>query len=350
MELLIASVAVVLIVSALCSLSEAALYSVTPAYVRHLDESGAKSGRLLMHLKERIGRPITAILILNTVANTAGAVVAGAQARYVFGASAIVWFSSVFTVAVLVLAEIVPKVLGVTYSRSVARSIAWPLEFLVRVLSPVVWLTERFSALVTVGGEPVAPESEVHRLADLSAEEGSILPTEATLVKNVLKLDDVRTRDIMTPRTVVFRKSDDLTVRDMSPDAWTLPHARIPIHEAKDSDHWTGVVLRRDILAALARDEFAVTLKSLAKSLLVVPDTMRGHELLSQFLRRRRHLFGVIDEYGNIVGIVTLEDVLEELIGEEIVDETDKVVDTREAARKKSEQQLGETIRDGESG
>jgi CBS domain containing-hemolysin-like protein len=349
-ELLIASVAVVLIVSALCSLSEAALYSVTPAYVRHLDESGATSGRLLMHLKERIGRPITAILILNTVANTAGAVVAGAQARYVFGASAIVWFSSVFTVAVLVLAEIVPKVLGVTYSRSVARSIAWPLELLVRVLSPVVWLTEHFSALVAVRGEPVAPESEVHRLADLSAEEGSILPTEATLVKNVLKLDDVRTRDIMTPRTVVFRKPDDLTVRDMSPDAWTLPHARIPIHEAKDSDHWTGVVLRRDILAALARDEFAVTLKSLAKSLLVVPDTMRGHELLSQFLRRRRHLFGVIDEYGNIVGIVTLEDVLEELIGEEIVDETDKVVDTREAARKKSEQQFGETIRDGESG
>jgi CBS domain containing-hemolysin-like protein len=162
-------------------------------------------------------------------------------------------------------------------------------------------------------------------------------------------LDDVRTRDIMTPRTVVFRKPDDLTVRDMSPDAWTLPHARIPVHDAKDNDDWTGVVLRRDILAALARDEFAVTLKSLARPLLVVPDTLRGHELLSLFLRRRRHLFGVIDEYGNIIGIVTLEDLLEELIGEEIVDETDKVVDTREAARKRSEQQFGDTMQDGES-
>ena len=350
MELLIASVAVVIIVSALCSLSEAALYAVAPAYVRQLDESGAKPGRLLLRFKERIGRPITAILILNTVANTAGAVIAGAQARYIFGAPAVVWFSAAFTVAVLVLAEIVPKVLGVTHSRSVARRIAVPLDLVVRALAPVVWLTERFSKVVAGKGEPVAPESEVHRLADLSAEEGSILPKEATLVKNVLKLDDVRTRDIMTPRTVVFRKSDDLTVRDMSPDAWTLPHARIPVHDAKDNDNWTGVVLRRDILAALGRDEFEMTLKSLAKPLLVVPDTLRGYELMSLFLRRRRHLFGVIDEYGNFIGIVTLEDLLEELIGEEIVDETDKVVDTREAARKRSEQQFGDSIPGGESG
>jgi CBS domain containing-hemolysin-like protein len=135
----------------------------------------------------------------------------------------------------------------------------------------------------------------------------------------------------------------------MLPDAWTLPHARIPVHDAKDNDNWTGVVLRRDILAALGRDEFAVTLKSLARSLLFVPDTVRGHELLTLFLRRRRHLFGVIDEYGNIIGIVTLEDLLEELIGEEIVDETDKVVDTREAARKRSEQQFGDSIQQGEA-
>jgi CBS domain containing-hemolysin-like protein len=348
-ELLIASVVVVLVVSALCSLSEAALYAVAPAYVRELDESGARSGKLLMHFKERIGRPITAILILNTVANTAGAVVAGAQARFIFGASAVVWFSAVFTIAVLVLAEIVPKVLGVTNSRLVARRIAVPLDLLVRVLSPVVWLTERFSKAVARSGEPLAPESEVHRIADLSAEEGSILPSEATLVKNVLKLDEIRSRDIMTPRTVVFRKPEDLTVRDMLPDAWTLPHARIPVHDAKDNDNWTGVVLRRDILAALGRDEFAVTLKSLARSLLFVPDTVRGHELLTLFLRRRRHLFGVIDEYGNIIGIVTLEDLLEELIGEEIVDETDKVVDTREAARKRSEQQFGDSIQQGEA-
>jgi len=341
-ELLIASVVVVLVVSALCSVSEAALYAVAPAHVRQLAESGARPGKVLMQFKQSPGRPITAILIMNTVANTAGAVVAGAQARLVFGESALIWFSAAFTIAVLVLAEIVPKVVGVTRSRSVSRMIAVPLDLVVRLLSPVVWLTERFSEALAGRAEPLAPRAEVHRMSDLSAEEGSILPEEATLVKNVLKLDKVRTRDIMTPRTVVFRRPDDLTVRDMLPEAWTLPHARIPIYDADDRDNWTGVVLRHDILATLGKDDFEVTLKSLAKPFLVVPDMLRGYELLRQFLKHRRHLFGVIDEHSNIIGIVTLEDLLEELIGQEIVDETDKVVDMREAARKRSEQQYGD--------
>lgn len=345
MELLIASVVVVLVVSALCSVSEAALLAVAPAYVRHLDELGSRPGKVLMHFKENPGRPITAILILNTVANTAGAVVAGAQARLVFGESALIWFSAAFTVAVLVLAEIVPKVLGVTNSRSVSRVIALPLDVLVRVLSPVVWLTKRFSEALASRPEPLAPRAEVHRMSDLSAEEGSILPEEAALVKNVLKLGNVRTRDIMTPRTVVFRRRDDLTVRHMLPEAWTLPHTRIPIYDAADPDNWTGVVLRYDILATLGKDDFDVTLKALAKPFLVVPDTLRTYELLRQFLKHRTHLFGVIDEHSNITGIVTLEDLLEELIGQEIVDETDTVVDMRAVARKRSEQQMGEATR-----
>jgi CBS domain containing-hemolysin-like protein len=190
----------------------------------------------------------------------------------------------------------------------------------------------------------VAPESEIRRIADLSAEEGSILQSEAILVKNVLKLDEIRARDIMTPRTVVFKQPDNLTVEEISKEAWALPYARIPIHDAEETDDWTGLVLRRDILACLGRDEFDVTLSSLAKPLEFVPETLPGHTLLNQFLRRRKHLFGVIDEYGNIIGIVTMEDVLESLIGEEIVDETDKVVDMREVARKRSQQQYGDAL------
>jgi CBS domain containing-hemolysin-like protein len=329
-------VAVVLVVSALCSLSEAALYAVTPAYVRKLDESGAPQGRILTLFKENMGPPITAILILNTVANTAGASIAGAQARFLFGEAAILWFSALFTVAVLLLAEIIPKVIGVTRNRAVSRLVALPLNGVVTVLRPFVWLTRRFSAALAGGAEPLAPESEVRRIADLSAEEGSILPSEALLVKNVLKLDEVKARDIMTPRTVVFAKSDDLTVKDVSRDAWALPHARIPVHDPDDSETWTGVVLRTDILASLGRDRFDATLKSLAKPLTFVPETLPGHRLLRRFLERREHLFGVIDEHGSIVGIVTLEDVLEELIGEEIVDETDSTIDMRELARLRS--------------
>jgi CBS domain containing-hemolysin-like protein len=344
MSLFVTSVVIVLVVSALCSLSEAALYAVAPGYVRKLTESGTIQGKILARFKENMGPPITAILILNTVANTAGASIAGAQARFLFGESAIFWFAALFTFAVLILSEIVPKVIGVNRNRAVARLAAVPLDGVVRFLRPVVGLAHRFSAAMAASGEPVAPESEVWRIADLSAEEGSILESEAELVKNVLSLYEVRARDIMTPRPVVFQRANDVTVRDMSPDAWALPYARIPIHSAADGDDWTGLVLRRDILACLGRDEFDTTLESLAKPLAFVPETVNGHELLNLFVRLRKHMFGVIDEYGNIIGIVTLEDVLESLIGEEIVDETDKVVDMRDVARKRSLQQFGDAL------
>lgn len=344
MSLFVTSVVIVLVVSALCSLSEAALYAVAPGYVRKLTESGTVQGRILTRFKENMGAPITAILILNTVANTAGASIAGAQARLLFGEAAIFWFAAVFTLAVLVLSEIVPKVIGVSRNRAVARAAAIPLDGAVRLLRPVVWLAHRFSAALAARGEPLAPESEVWRIADLSAEEGSILESEADLVKNVLALDEIKARDIMTPRPVVFKKAGNLTVKDMSSDAWALPYARIPIHDTEDRDEWTGIVLRRDILACLGRDEFDTTLQSLAKPLAFVPETVNAHELLNLFVRLRKHMFGVIDEYGNIVGIVTLEDVLESLIGEEIVDETDKVVDMRQVARKRSAQQYGDVL------
>jgi CBS domain containing-hemolysin-like protein len=342
MDLFVTSVALVLIVSALCSLSEAALYAVAPGYVRQLSESGSTQGRLLTRFKQNMGPPITAILIMNTVANTAGASLAGAQARILFGESALLLFSALFTLAVLVFSEIMPKVIGVSRNRAVSRVIAIPIAWLVKILWPFVRLTQRFSAVLAGGREPVAPESEVRRIADLSAEEGSILQSEAALVKNVLTLDEVKARDIMTPRTVVFKQPDNLTVKDISKDAWALPHARIPVHNADDTDDWTGSVLRTDILACLGRDQFDMTLASLARPLSFVPETLAGNKLLSLFIKRRKHLLGVIDEYGNITGIVTLEDVLESLIGEEIVDETDRVVDLREVARKRSIEQYGD--------
>ena len=341
MELFFISVAVVMLVSAVCSLSEAALYAVAPGYVRRLKEAGTTQGRVLSRFKENIGIPITAILILNTASNTAGAVLVGAQARVLLGGGVLIWFSILFTIAILAFSEIIPKILGVNHSRTVSRLVAVPINGLVRVLWPAVWITQRFTKGMRDRQEPVAPESEVHRLADLSAEEGSILPEEAVLVKNVLRLDEIKTRDIMTPRTVVFNRTETTTVREMSKEAWALPHARIPIHDEADRDHWTGVVLRRDILASLAKDAFDVTLKSLAKPLFVVPDTLPSHLLLQSFLRNRRHLFGVADEYGNLVGIVTLEDVLEELIGEEIVDETDRAVDMREVAMEQRDRKFG---------
>lgn len=342
MTLLLISVAVVLTVSALCSLTEAALYAVRTPYIRTLDESGSMAGGILAKFKENMERPIAAILIVNTVANTAGATVAGAQARVLFGESSLIWFSVVFTLCVLFFSEIIPKIIGVVYSRPVSRALAAPWAWIIRAIYPLIWIVEVI-ARVLKPNDPVlsAPEEEVEQMAKLSAEEGSILDYEAELVKNVLRLDKIRARQIMTPRPVVLKFPDNLTLKEAFErvDEWT--YSRIPLYAADDPETWTGFVLSSDILAEVAKDQFNKTLGSVAKPLFFVSEKLQGHLLLKSFLKRRTHLFGVMDEYGDLTGIVTLEDVLESVIGEEIVDEVDIVADMQEVARRRKREQFG---------
>jgi CBS domain containing-hemolysin-like protein len=351
MTLFITSVAVVLIISALCSLTEAGFYAVRRPYLRRLAEAGSTAGRVLLSFKENMERPIAAILIVNTAANTAGAAVAGAQARYLFGEASILWFSALFTLAVLFLSEILPKVVGVVYNQSVSRLLAVPWAWIITVMHPLVWFVEQVGAVVKPS-EPVlaAPEEEVEQMAMLSAEEGSIMNYEAALVRNVLKLDKVKTRDIMTPRPVVVKLPDDMTLRRVAEEVTEWVHTRIPIYASDDPETWTGFVMSRDILAGLAGDRFDAKLGALAKPLYFVSEDLPGHVLLKSFLRRRVHLFGVIDEYGDITGIVTLEDVLESLIGEEIVDEADTVADLQELARRRKRELFGKGGPHGEPG
>jgi CBS domain containing-hemolysin-like protein len=175
----------------------------------------------------------------------------------------------------------------------------------------------------------------------MSAEEGSILDYEAELVKNVLQLDQIRAREIMTPRPVVLKLPDNLTLKETFEKVKEWTYSRIPLYSVDDPETWTGFVLSSDILAEVARDQFAKTLGSLAKPLFFVSEDVRGHVLLKSFLKRQTHLFGVMDEYGDLIGIVTLEDVLESVIGEEIVDEVDTVADMQEVARRRKREQLG---------
>ncbi len=340
MTLLLISVAAVLVISATCSLSEAALYSVRMPYVRQLADAGSAAGATLAHFKRNMERPITAILIINTVANTAGASVAGAQAREVLGEGWVVGFSALFTVGVLLFSEILPKVAGVTYRRTVARTVSLPLAAAVRALTPLVWLAQQLAKIFPRGAVPEASEEEVFQMAMLSAEEGSILPLEAELVRNVLKLDDVVAKEIMTPRTVVFKLDASRTVAEVADEVIRRPHSRIPIHAPGAPEDWTGQVLKEDVLACMARDQFEVRLEALEKPLDHIPEVVPGHLLLSAFLKRRTHLLAVVDEYGGISGVVTLEDVMESLLGEEIVDETDTVVDLQQAARRHGARQL----------
>lgn len=350
MFLLIVSVATVLGVSALCSLSEAALYSVRMPFVRQLQESGSRAGHILAVLKQNMERPITAILIVNTVANTAGAFVAGNQAGEVFGHAsifgipAITLFTIAFTLAVLLFSEILPKVAGVAYGRAVATAVSLPLAAVIWLLSPLVWLSQRIASFLHQDSPaPLAPEEEVHQFAVMSAEEGSILPVEAAMVQNVLRLNETTAQDIMTPRTVVFKLPATISVGSLLEQIEKIPYTRIPIH-GEDPEDWLGVVRKDHILTCLARDEFDVTLLSLRKPIVFVPATAPGHNLLRDFLQRREHMLGIVDEYGGILGLVTLEDVLEFLLGEEIVDETDLVEDLQVMARRRGQQRLNRIL------
>jgi CBS domain containing-hemolysin-like protein len=328
------SVAVVLFVSAFCSISEAAVYAVRRPFVRKLAAEGSRAGRVLEGFKRDMGRPIAAILVVNTAANTAGASVAGAQASALFGEGAFLWFSMALTLGVLFLSEIVPKVLGVSYSRTVARAVAIPWQGLIGALLPLTYIAEVITRKLQPS-EPAlaAPEDEVSQFATMAAEEGSILPIEAKLVQNVLKLDEIAARDIMTPRTVVFRLSEDMTVRQVAAHVDDWQFSRIPIYDPDDPERWTGLVRAADVLVALAQDRFDTKLAELARPLHFVPDGAPGHQLLKRFLAERTHLFGVVDEFGGMAGVATLEDVVESLLGQEIVDEVDRAEDLRAVAR-----------------
>ena len=195
MTLFIVSVSVVLVVSAICSLSEAALYAVRLPYVRQIAEAGSQSGEVLASFKESMEKPISAILIVNTAANTAGAAVAGAQARILWPQASLLWFSLFFTIGVLFFSEIIPKIVGVVYNRPIATGLAIPWAVMIKILYPAIWVIEKLSQLLKPRQSLAAPEEEVHQFAQLSAEEGSIMPYEAEMVGNVLRLDEVATRD-----------------------------------------------------------------------------------------------------------------------------------------------------------
>src|SRR5262245_56472802 len=206
MTLFVGSVAVVLLVTAFCSISEAAVYAVRKTYVLTLAESGSRAGKVLLEFKENMERPISAILILSTIANTAGAAIAGYKVQDLFGELGLAWFTFTLTLAVLVFSEIIPKLLGVVYSRRIAAAVALPWAGLIRLLYPLIWVAEKLANRLQPDEPPqAAPEEEVKQLAMMSAEEGSILPLEARLVQNVLRLDDVKAGDILTPRSVVFK-------------------------------------------------------------------------------------------------------------------------------------------------
>lgn len=336
---LVIFVCAVIFVSATCSLAEAVLYAVPVSYVESLAQKGTVSGRILKDLRMRnVDRPISAILSLNTIANTGGAFLAGAAFIKVYGAEWEHYFTIFITLSVLLLSEVIPKTVGVVYSRSLASLIAIPLRFLVLALYPFVETCRLVTRAFSKGRTShEVSEEEIASMARMGREAGAIEPHEARVMQNILSLKRKTAMDVMTPRTVVFALSADLTVEQAQKEAGTWQHSRVPVYEDEFEDV-IGVVMRRDALNALAEGQGQQPISELMRPVHFVAETVSLDRVLEMFLERRQHLFAVIDEYGGLAGILTLEDVLEEILGREIVDESDTVTDMRELARRRRRQ------------
>lgn len=333
MILLIIYVSVALGFSFLCSIAEAVLLSVTHAHIAILEQEGKASGKLLRQHKQDINKPLAAILTLNTIAHTIGAAGAGAQATAVFGNAYLGVFSAVLTLLILILSEIIPKTLGAYYWRSLAPSTAYALRFLIWLLYPFVILAEKLTGHLSHGpGLKGFNRHEFAAMANLSVEEGQLAQQESEILKNLLLLRETRARDAMTPRTVVFSVPDNMTVGDFFQQHHQVPFSRIPIYQ-ETSKKIHGYVLCNDILLAQAQQDTDKALNNYHRPIHAILDSMSLSQTFDEFLRLKTHMMLVVDEYGSMKGIITLEDVLETLLGLDIIDESDKTEDLQELAR-----------------
>ncbi|WP_136795810.1 MULTISPECIES: hemolysin family protein [Desulfosediminicola] len=334
---LITAVSLAIVISALCSICEAVLYSLSASQVEMLKKSGHNSAKHLQNLRADIDEPITAILTLNTIANTVGAAVAGAAAAKLFGDHNVIWFSGVFTLSILIFSEILPKTIGVTFAYRLAPVIAYPLRWMVIVLKPIVWLCRSITRLIPGrSGEEHISAEELRTIATLSRESGEIEEDEEKVIANILQLKYRMVRYTMTPRTVTFALDQNISVGEAMTMLNRLSsHSRIPAFEG-EMNNVTGIVMRKDILQAMAEGKEELLISHFLQPAYFVPETAPLNKILVDFFDRQQHLFVVVDEYGSMTGIISMEDVIEEIMGREIIDESDKAKNMRDLARRRN--------------
>ncbi len=321
--------------SFLCSILEAVLLSSSLSHVELKASEGNRAGIIMRRYKENVELAISAILTLNTIAHTVGAAGAGAEAAGIFGSQYVGVISAILTLLILVFSEIIPKTLGAVYWKQILPFAAYAIHILVITLYPMVWLFQRLTNLLAPSErEPTVTRSELEILARVSTEEGALQKGESLILHNLLTLDGVQVQDIMTPRTVLFMLEEDDTVRDVVAKHKVMSYSRIPIYK-ETPDDITSFVLRYDLLKAAAEDRLEVPMRSLARPIQSVPETLTVARALEKFMTEQEHIFLVFDEYGGTAGIITLEDAVESLLGAEITDESDPVADMQELARRR---------------
>jgi CBS domain containing-hemolysin-like protein len=334
MVLLIVYISIALGFSFLCSVAEAVILSVTHPYISVLEKEGHSAAYVLRKMKQNINDPLAAILTLNTTAHTIGAAGAGAQAAVVFGSAYVGVASAVLTLMILIFSEIIPKTLGAHYWRQLAPITAYVLQFLIWILYPFIWMSALLTKLLSGGhSHGQFRRDEFAAMAQAGVDEGKLEQHESLILKNLLLLRETRVSDVMTPRPVVFSLDEAMLVSDYFEQHNSSRFSRIPVYK-DNRDHVTGFVLRSDLLLSQARGNSDKTLTVYRREITAVPNSSSLQASFEIFMEKRSHIMLVVDEYGSMEGILTLEDIVETLLGFEIVDEGDKIDDMRKLARR----------------
>ena len=332
MTLLLIYLFAALITSFLCSIMEAVLLSTPISYLRSKFENGDKSAGTMLKQKEDIDKPLSAILSLNTIAHTVGAAGVGAQAIVVFGEGYFGIVSAVLTILILVLTEIIPKTLGASYSKSLVGISSKVINIMVLVSYPIVVVSSIITKMLSRSkAELTTSREEVSALASIGTEEGIFAENENKIIQNLLKLKNIKVSEIMTPRVVVVTASEDMTLEKFLENKEFLHFSRIPIYKT-NKDNITGYVFRAMVFEKLAEDQFDLKLKDIKRDILTFRKNTTLFKAWDEMLAKREHISLVIDEYGGMDGITTLEDIIESLLGFEIIDEKDQIDDMQQYA------------------
>ena len=330
--------------SALCSMLEATLLSTPLSYITGLEEQGRNGAARLKRLKQNPDRPISAILCLNTIANTVGASIVGSLVYEVYGDALVGVFSTIFTFAILIFSEIIPKTIGTSYWRSLALPASVIINSMIFITFPLVWILERMQKLISSRSNQVSVSREdISAMVSVATEEEVIETEEKKMIQNLLKLDEVTAHEIMTPSVVVEMVPGSMSIKEFYDSDNT--HSRILVYDEDNDEYVVGYVLRSEVLEKMAEDNFNTPLNDIIRPILTFSEEDSVADIWEKLLEKKEHISAILDEYGSLRGIVTMEDVIETMLGQEIVDEKDEVVDMQEYAKDQWEKAQKELIK-----
>ncbi len=341
MTLLFLYLAIAIGVSFLCSILEAVLLSITPSYVQQAQAKGSRGAARLILIKNNLDQSLSSILILNTFAHTMGAAGVGSQALQVFGAEWETLIAVLLTLAILYFSEIIPKTLGAIFWKKLALPAAYMIGWLVKLVFPLVWLSTRLTRFFRRGKESEITREEIIALATLGYKDGALVGQENEYLSNLLRLREIKTEQIYTPRTVVHMLQENITVSEALDNSLTQQFSRIPVY-SEGVDFVRHKVIKSDLYEAERNGQGDQKICQFAKPIVRVSEKLPVQQLLNQFITRKEHLFLVEDEFGQTSGVVSLEDAIETLLGREIVDEHDMVEDLQALAKERYRDRLRE--------